>query len=532
MEVVIDSFKGLSVKREDAPNGIVLYAKSAVNVDLRSGTLKPFKSNISIEPGHTGEFIKYDSEWFSGDENYIAQTINGFELLIFKRNDAWHRIVRQPRTTPGQANTIVPLGLPRPKSPVVQTIPGGEDTQKAAEGFWFEVGYAVTTVRDIDGYRDESGPSDIVWVKNETEIAFRITFEDELTEGVVGRNVYRISTAYSPTSTFQLVAELGVAESYYEDMKQNNELKGAIAGLFDDDGVQVLRSPPDVVFDGICPDVYYGQLIAWKGRQVYISEPDHPESYPPQYQLTANDSIIAIRAYRNDLYIFTASGIQRCIGQDPLNMTILPGFIGDRIVNKRAVVACELGLFYQSRRSIGRITGEGHHPISRYPLGEDYFKKINSSSVHLAYGNGMVYFFHDAGTILFMEEQGIGFVELSDGYEASFYENQSGIMHVVKDGYIQQLFEGTEVLEFNYELGDLVLNEPGGKDFDHLEFFGRGRFGAQLYLDRQPKSNRVLDLDGGYFGRVIGFPYGLARGASWGVLGRGEISEIKAIVYE
>lgn len=532
-DFVISEFGGLNTKKEDPANGIVLPTKVAKNTDLRSGLCKPFNVDKAIESGHTGEIIKYSGQLVSGHSDYTIMTLNGFDLMVYKDSGKWKRAVSKPSGQLRTAYTVTDLSQPTPGNPTIQQLPNDTTkvlTEPASDGWFYEMGYVITFVRDVDGYRDESAPSGIVTSQHDI-LAFRIRRPAVSGDKIVGWNIYRLSTGYRSTSSFQKVAEVSIGEDFYDDYSAGSELNGSFSGIFDSDGVTVLSQPAPVEFDGVCRKLYYGQMVGWKDEVLYISEPNRPEIYPAQYQIRCADKVISVETYGGDLYAFTTQGVQRIVGDNPVSMSILPDYIGYRVSNSKSSFSSEYGLYYVYKTGIGRINNNGHHSISRNLLGEHYFDDWDMSSVHMSFGDGILYIFHSKGTLLYIEERGIGFVELTNVYEGAYYDRSTGDMIGTRKNWAYSLFGGEEKIVLQYKQGGLVLNQPENKRFTRVDIFGTGKFEAKLYLDGKERSSRILNLDGMRRERMIRFPQGrLAREASWQLTGDGEITEIKAVL--
>ena len=183
---------------------------------------------------------------------------------------------------------------------------------------------------------------------------------------------------------------------------------------------------------------------------------------------------------------------------------------------------------------MNRIIDGSTDYISRIPLGEEYFENIDTKTISMDYSNGIVYMFHSKGAVLYMPERGIGFVDLTQGYEGSYHNREDEVMFVSGGGIIQGLFEGDENTEMLYETGVLTLNEPDRtKDYEKLEFFGKGTVTTELFLDGELKTTMTMNLDGQDRDRVIFFPRGFTgRGASFRTRGKGTITEVKYWLFD
>jgi len=533
-DFVISEFGGINTRKEDPANGVNLPTKIAKNVDLRGGIIKPFRSDLAIKDGVSGELAIYGDDLIHGKENPVVFTINGFEILVYKDGGEWKRAVRRPAGRLAEAYTVDSLSQATPGSPTVKALPGDPTKVKAepaTEGWFYEMVYAVTFVRDAGGYIDESAPSVFVSARNE-QMAFQIV--RPLLSGansIVRWNIYRLSVGYRDTASFQKVAEVSVGLDSYDDYNLGSELAGTYKGLFSSDGVTVLRQPAPVEFDGICPTLHYGQLVGWKDEMIFVSEPNQPESFPAQYQIPCSERIVSVQSYQGDLYAFTLNGVQRIIGSDPINVTIIPGYIGYRASSRRATVATENGLFYAFRNGIGVISSGQSQSITRGLLDPEYFDQIDPDSVHLAYGDGILYLFHSAGCLLFIQERGIGFVELTKIYEGAVYDRKNGVMVAAREGRAWEMWKGEGTTTAQYKQGGLVLNQPDDKRFSEIRVYGTGQFELVIYIEGIERSRRVLNLEGMLRDRIMRFPAGhTGREASWMLTGTGKVTEIKAVL--
>jgi len=528
---VLSDFLGLNLKKRDDANGVLLPAKKCINTDLRGGTIRPFKANLFAERGHRGEIVKYDNEWFSGKENYVTWTINGFELLIYRDGQDWKQVVRQPRVVGANlSNTVVDLGLPQPGAPSVSTLPFDDrvTSPEAHVNNPYRMGYFTTWIREVEGYREESSPSPFTYASNNV-IAFNIQVTGTVPDNIVGGRLYRFSEGKDSTVTAGLVAEFTSSSFEVDDHLLGDQLGSPYSGFFTTAvGVRVLRFPPDVVFDGICPTIHNGRLVAWHGSNFYFSEGNEPGSFPAAYMHSAGDKIISIESYNGELYIFTRSGIQRVVGQDPVEPYVVPMFQGDGISSRRAVTSAVEGVYYLCRRGLGIVNSGGARLISRDFLPETYFDDIDVSTAHLASGIGLVLLFHSKGALALVTERGRGFVELDQVYTGSFFDKQTGKFFVTTGEVLQELWGGDDYLDARYKFGDLVLNLPEDKEFESFTMVGSGTFTVTLSLDGEDETVDVFDLSEPYEGRTIQPPEGvLAHGAALELVGRGELKEIR-----
>jgi len=392
--------------------------------------------------------------------------------------------------------------------------------------------YVITWVRDTGGFEDESGPSDPVSAVLVSPGA-TITRELSPPAGVTKWNIYRISTDYDPTLSFQLVASVDISESSFEDLLDNADLGEAIpTSSTAADGTPVIVEPPELLFEGMAGP-FYGTLFAWKGSRLYLSDPGKPDSWPVYYQKEAGAEIIDVVGNGSELAVITKKGVQRGVGIDPLTFYLAPGFGGEGGIRRQLTQETDFGAFYMSRNGINLIRGSSSTLVSEAKMGRDFFQNLDMSSGHLAYHAGGIYLFHSSGVLVYLLERG-EFITMGATYNASFLDRADGILYVLDGTQIKGMHQGTDDLEFIYRTGDIVLSEPDDKRFKRVYLTGDGEITeVSAILDGVEVSSKAINLDTNTSDRRLNLPHGKnARALQIEMRSsEGEVKEVRVEVY-
>ena len=158
-----------------------------------------------------------------------------------------------------------------------------------ASGVIGEASYLVTTIRDVGGVTDESGPSavgTITGLNGEAVTVSRPTLPALATHW----RVYRTGA----DGTYQLVAQVAAATATYRDETLAADLGETPPGWFTSAlGNDIAYSPPPGEVDGLLQETYGGMLFAWVGSELLWCEPGKPDAWPSFYSLNLPGTVQA-----------------------------------------------------------------------------------------------------------------------------------------------------------------------------------------------------------------------------------------------
>jgi len=639
-EIVVSDFSGIAPRIKKASPGEVTYAKTAINVDFRSGVLCPLKANSLEEYAHSGEIIKFNGVWHSGNSNYLKWKIDDYPVLFYKKTGNWYRVIDGVERSLGcnrpDVATLSDISLHKPSSITgtvvlddvnyleysdykyyvtysmfvdgveLESFPSealsvldysednasprikmqinrpsiynpnvtkwnlyrsdSEDTARLIgtgeySGFGenlsyitdfkasnergrsvysinsnreikYQFGYIITWVRGSGRYEDESGPSSPVTIEIPA-LGVNVFRPSSVPSGVTSWKIYRISLGYDATVAYNLVVELPIATTSYEDVKTNLDIvyEDTLPTMYTgSDGTLITLTEPDINFDGMSGP-FMGCMVGWKGTKLLFSETGKPDLYSPAFTYTAAANIVNVLAVGADLYILTENGIQRLVGSTPESMQILPEITGEGAYSRLSSVSTERGIFYLSE---GRISHRGDTYTGITDLiGTAYFKDLfsNYSDFHMNYSDNILYLFHSGGALCY-DFKASKWYNLDSIYTSSFYDKETSEMYIVEDGNIMKLFGSDDCLIMQYKSGELVLSKPADKKFNRFVFTGTGTILSKLYLAGTLQVSQTMDLDGMNYEKIIKMPQGYAaRSAQFEVFGTGEVTEVAADVF-
>lgn len=400
------------------------------------------------------------------------------------------------------------------------------------DGRQYRFNYIITWVRLVGAYEDESGPSNPKVLRVPT-LGVKVERPLVPPANVTAWRIYRIDTEFDPTTTFQLVAEVPIATTSYIDAAPNADLGDEISSSFTtEDGTEVNFEPPEDDLEGMVGP-HQGMLFAWKGSDLYYTEPGLPDAWPAFNKLTLNGRIVGAEVSGSELLVFLKNGVQRIVGNSPQKLLATRVITQEGAVARKAILTFDSGTVYLSESGLNLVSGSVVRSLTDSLLGEDFFTSINSSSTFLAYNDGRLYLFHDAGGLL-LDTRVSEFVTLDKIYTAAYRLNETGNLYVLQaDGIIKVLHGATDELTYVYKTGELVLDDPQRKRFRKFELSGTGTTLVELFADGNSIQSRVLDMDGTRPEMRIFTPHGTrARAGQVKLTGEGEVTEIKAEVFE
>jgi hypothetical protein len=366
----------------------------------------------------------------------------------------------------------------------------------AGDGDQYVFSYLISWCRNVGGMLDESGPSDPLSITQKS-VGVRITSPGGAPANATSWKIYRISQDFNPTSEYQLVAEVDIADTSYDDFIFNEGLGGVIDSYYEAaDGTLVIHDEPSVVFDGICPS-HYGMIFGWKDSILYSCEPGKIDVWPEFYQWDAKANIVTVARNGSELAIVTEEGLQRGIGSSPESFYIVEGGSRDRGNNRRSIVETEIGVFYLSSTGLVLANGSQSRNITREVLGDDYFQGINLSTAFLDFHNGEVYIFHDAGVIEYDTDQN-KYKVLSGIYVSSWRDLENSRLAVLDGaGMIKSLkTDSGSSVAYDYKTGKISFASTKRKKVDSFVFLGDGTVTCTIYRDGTSIATKALDLNG------------------------------------
>ena len=397
----------------------------------------------------------------------------------------------------------------------------------------YRFSYVMTWVRETGDFIDESGPSDPTALRVQTP-GIKVTRPLSVPSFVTKWRLYRISTDFDPTTDFQLVSEIDIVETFFEDAFVNADLGALITTSFEnEDGDTITYDKPEVDFVGISLRPHYGMLFGWKDDRLYYSEPGKIDAWPHLNKLTTLGDIVGVEANGGELLVMTKSGVQRLVGTDPEKIFLATAITDDGATSRRGMVSYKGGTVYLSEGGINLISGANAESLSDSKLGEEFFRNINKETAFMAFNDGLLYLFHDAGMLIFDTRIG-EFTVMPDIFLDPHRINRNGLLYVLDSiGNIKSLHDSGDNQTLRYTTGDIVLSSPEHKMFRKAEFTGSGVADIEIFIDGTLMVSQDIDMDAGLLDRQVNIPHGeRGRAARVRIETEGEIKEIRMEVFD
>lgn len=379
-------------------------AQSTLNCRFTGGSLSSFYGMATVKQGVPSDRISiykmgqnyYDSDkyWlvWTDDVDCIRGQIASDELeRTFFSSPTYTRKTNFNLATTGGSEYPVnyrDLAVPRPLAPPVATVTSGEGEGTAEDRY-----YVYTYVTDWD---EESLPSDasVVPVSVKDGQVVRVDLPTAIPTGnfvLKSIRVYRTASGVNAID-WQLVDELTVGTAHFDDTKKNSQLAEVIPSLEWD--------PPTVGLHGFI-NLPNGIVAAYKGADLYFSEPYRPFTFPSKYMLTMDYQIMGLGVYGNSLVVTTKGNPYLVTGIDPASMSSQKLDAQQACVSKRSVVSMGYGVIYASPDGLVLVDGNGVNVITEALFTIREWREINPETITACQYDGNYYAFTPTGGYIF-----------------------------------------------------------------------------------------------------------------------------------
>lgn len=421
------------------------YAQVASNTNLYSGELRPWADPLTVDsPAKDGvlrAIFRYQSTYWlhwTEDVDVVRSPIAGDSRVFFTGTDA-------PRFT--DAALIIAgggaeyptssylLGVPPPNNaPVGALGDGGAGDPRARN-------YVYTFVSGFNEEGPMSLPSATISPRPGQSVTLSGFEAPPAGHNIRRIRIYRVNTG-SVDEAYQYLDEIPVEQAAYVDTKADTDLN------------EVLRSatfyPPPVDMKGIIA-LPNGVVAGFAGNTLYVSEPYRPHAYPPDYQHSFPDEIVAIGSFGTTIVV-TTKGVQWSVsGQHPSVYTPTKGTTPYANVSRRSLIGVPGGVQYASTDGIVYVGAGGERLVTEGILTSQEWKAFKPETIRASLIDGRYCGFYQTGTVNGVE-QGGGFILHREGDRAfladiGFYA--SAIYREDSDGelYVARAVDGKNVIQ-------------------------------------------------------------------------------------
>lgn len=355
----------------------------ASNVRLGSGVLRPLRdaSQVHVFPDDDNiTAVLHAGEWIGWDHDADAATgpVADDRLYVTHSNAAPQMLT---------AGTWVPLALPNPTIAPTVTLSGTVDEDLAED-----VLYAYTWVTALG---EESGPSPVSGLFKFSD-GVTLTLSDLPTLSTVSgrpvakKRIYRSQTSVSGVTDLYFIAEILATAATFADVHGVNPIAEAIS-------TKDFDPPPDTM-RGLVP-ISGGMMAAFTGKELLISEPYQPHSWPGKYALTCAVPIVGLCAIGTSIAVMTAGAPYIVQGISPDAMTQTKVDSPYPCVAKRSIVDMGYAAIYASPVGLVALTETGASVVTTAIWTTEEWTALNPASIDAGrFGEAYVFSFQEVGS--------------------------------------------------------------------------------------------------------------------------------------
>lgn len=437
-KVQITKFNGISPRygNDLRPGGAV----TAEDCDLSGGKIEALTQDriAGALAGSYNSIIQWDGEWIGGvNACFLPWTIDSTDLLIYL--DSAGTLKRRI------GDTIVDVGQDAPSAPSPASAGSGSLT-----GTYY---YIITWVRDVDGYQDESGPSD-------PSIPFTLVNENMIVyiNAPTDPNVlyWRLYRASSSTAEYLLVDTVDATSTSYTDSTVDADLGIACPTWYtSNQGNEIIIGKPPTELDGIAQELHSGMILAWKGSTLHFNEPGTPDYWPGIYNINFRTTIKQVIPFAGSIAVLCADGPYRVDGTHPELLQISKP-LGREPCLSGTSCHTNTGIFYLSDTGIVQFNLVTTEVVSLGAFPEDWITdNITYSTAIIASVDDKLFVFHSAGTLMFDYTVKQWSTLSLSAVDAVWVNPEDGYLYYLDGGYIKRLWDGSGHIEWTWKGGYL-----------------------------------------------------------------------------
>lgn len=456
-------------------------AQQSLDAKFWSGELRPLYEDRAIKELLTPVGPKYNSLYLyehpSDGNIWLA---NEEELSIVKGpvlNDSKNRVyfvglgdkmrvVDADNITPASESfTVVnsiEVAIPRPTRPEMKITAAGSGGNIESRS------YLYTYIRKWDTEKlDEGQSSAPAYKEGTTEVTLDVKDDETVTLSKIaepsGNNgvdyiaIYRSQTSTTETS-YQLVLEFNIADGIAGTVPGITYSAGEFTFVDDKEGDElgeVLRTldwtAPEDNLEGLI-SLNNGVLAAFKGNDVFFSEPGQPHAWPAKYVQTVDNKIVGLGHFGNNVVVTTKGSPTIINATDPASTLPLPINEAAPCESRKSIVNTGDSCLYASTYGLIRVSSGGVQLATQQLYSKDEWQALNPRSFVSSMFEGKFFTFYqkadgDAGAfVIDFAEGNTGVSKLSGYIEAFYVAPLDNSMYYIKaatggDRYIWE-FEG------------------------------------------------------------------------------------------
>lgn len=396
MRLLLNKFGGMvpRVSPEKLPEAA---AQLAQNTDLHTGNIAAFRqlgakvALVTSKPIlQTAYLWRVNSTeyWFrfqhevevarspiADDENKRVYW-TGDRRFVDENDEAWPQMSYTPIAYTGGTDypqNSYRLGVPKPSLPVSTTVTGSTTEPERAE-FRFYVRTYVTELGEEGPPCEPTAKLSVAPGQSVDITGLGLNAGDGAARNITHQRIYRTNSG-NFGAAFQFVAELPIATTTYTDSLNGEDL------------IEVLPStdwlPPPAGLRGLRL-MANGVMVAFRGNEVFFSEPNLPHAWPARYRLTVDYPIVALGSFDTTVVVATEGRPFVITGSHPESMSQRELDLVEPCVSMRSMASMGHGVVYASRNGLVYVGNGGARLITQGLVTRDEWADFQPGTLRAA----------------------------------------------------------------------------------------------------------------------------------------------------
>ena len=349
--------------------------------------------------------------------------------------------------------------------------------------------YSYTWVTEFD---EESEPAelsdDLLWSPGNKVKLTGFTAAPS-SRGIDRIRIYRSQTSALGETNLYFITEIALADlgSSWIDDPDENEIQEVCPSVD-------YNPPPDGLRGLIA--LPNGMMAAFKGRDLYFSEPWIPHAWPEKYILSTNVDIVGLGAFGSSIAVLTEGTPYVVQGTDPSSMTMERLEVDLPCTSYRAIVDLGYLVAYPSHDGLVTISSSGAQLVSQGLFTREQWQALRPDNMlasrhagryALSYYSGSSETARDVLFIDLSNSQQPFVIRGSADMRSMFYEAASGILF-----YLTPNTDGTAYLLMEF---DCLTNPRLSQTWKSKQFVlpAHVNFGA-LLIEAEPTGSETATV--------------------------------------
>lgn len=192
--------------------------------------------------------------------------------------------------------------------------------------------------------------------------------------------IYRTQANGAQTANFYFVAQVPVANAFYDDA----------SGVLGEVLPSLTWALPDPSMRGITA-LWNGIMAGFVGKRLCFSEPYRPFAWPVGYELTTKDTIVGLGVWRQNLVVLTTGSNFIVTGSHPSSMSMLPMEFDHACASKRSIVGMDNCVVWASPIGLVCYGDSGGQVLTDATMSWDDWRALQPSTMRAARIHGRMY---------------------------------------------------------------------------------------------------------------------------------------------